>query len=318
MLDYLNQTLGLNAKISPWTEADRFPLYLRNGKKYYLLRISGMECILIETDVNNFSLSAFRKQMVKLPPEPEHIVLCFRHLDSRQRKALIEAQMSFIVPGSQIYMPFLGIVLQERMKSVKAAPKKLSAAAQLILLRLIYEPDGWFARKIDLAKRLEISAMNVTRAVQELTALELVTVEKAGRCDYVSATDTGKSLYKKALPHMIDPVQKRLYVRKKKEFSGFPMAGEYALATWSVLSEPTVECKAMSRKEYKGLKGIEEIDPAWSSSQDYIQLELWKYDPKPLVVYQTVDVISLSLSLRENKDERVEQAVEEMMEGYAW
>ena len=204
------------------------------------------------------------------------------------------------------------------MKSVKPIPKKLSPAAQLILLHLIYEAAGNIFRKIDLSKRLELSAVNVTRAIQELAALELVAVEKAGRCDYVSAIGGGKTLYEKALPYLVDPVQKRIYVRKRIEFEALPMAGEYALATWSMLNGPSIECKAIGRKEYKSIEGVEEIDPAWSSKQDYIQLEIWKYDPKPVAVYQEVDVISLALSLRDNKDERVEQAVEEMMEGYKW
>lgn len=67
MLDYLNQTLGLEATMTPWAETEQFPLYLRNGKKYYLLRIAGVECVLIEADEKNFSLPAFRKQMAKLP-----------------------------------------------------------------------------------------------------------------------------------------------------------------------------------------------------------------------------------------------------------
>lgn len=318
MLDYLNQTLGLEATISPWTEADQFPLYLRSGKKYFLLHIGGVECVLIEADEKNFSLPTFRKQMAKLPGQPEHIVLCFKHLESRQRKALIEARIPFIVPNNQVYLPFLGVVLQERMKPVKADPEKLSPAAQMILLYLIYGPDVQPIRKIDLAKRLELSAMNVTRAVQELEALELVTVEKIGRSDYVSAVGSGKSLYERALPYMIDPVQKRLYVQKADMFAEFPMAGEYALTTYSMLNGPQIECKAISRKKYKELDGTEEIDPAWSNNLDYIQLELWSYDPRPLAAYHAVDVISLALSLRENKDERVEQAVEEMMEGYKW
>ena len=160
--------------------------------------------------------------------------------------------------------------------------------------------------------------MNVTRAVQELEALELVIVERAGRSDYVSAAGSGKYLYEKALPYMIDPVQKQLYVQKADILSGLPIAGETALATHSMLSGPQIKCKAISRKKYKELDGAEEIDPAWSNSLDYIQLELWSYDPRPLAVNHTVDVISLALSLRENKDERVEQAVEEMMEGYKW
>ena len=96
------------------------------------------------------------------------------------------------------------------------------------------------------------------------------------------------------------------------------MAGEHALATHSVLNSPTIECRAISRKTYKSIENIEEVDPAWSSRRDYIQLEVWKYDPKPLSRYGGVDVISLALSLRENADERVEQAVEEMLEGYTW
>lgn len=318
MLDYLNQTLGLEATMTPWSEAEKFPLYLRNGKKYFLLHIGGVECILIEADEKNFSLPAFRKQMAKLPSQPEHIVLCFKRLESRQRKALIEAQLSFIVPGSQVYLPFLGVVLQERMKSVKTAPERFSPAAQLILLYLIYEPNVQPIRKVDLAKRLELSAMNVTRAVQELETLDLATVEKSGRSDYVSAVDSGKALYEKALPYMIDPVQKRVYVQNKADFEGTPLAGESALAERSMLASPAAVCRAISRKEFKQLEGIEEIDPAWSNSRDYIRLELWKYDPQPLAVYHAVDVISLALSLRENTDERVEQAVEEMLEGYKW
>lgn len=318
MLDYLNQTLGLTATITPWLEEDNLPLYLRNGRKYSLLHIGGMECVLIEADEKNFSLPTFRKQLAKLPARPEFVVLCFKRLESRQRKALIEAQIPFVVPGSQIYLPFLGIVLRERVRSIKTAPEKFSPAAQLILLHLIYKPTIRSIRKVDLAKRLEISPMNITRAVRELEALGLVTVEKAGRSDYVSAENYGGSIYQKALPYMIDPVQKCIFVHNKIELASLPLAGESALAERSMLVSPAIICKAISRKEYKQFSGIEEIDPAWINSPDYIRLELWKYDPKVLADSTGVDVISLSLSLQKNSDERIEQSVEEMMEGYKW
>lgn len=319
MLDYLNQTLGLNAKVKPWPNTDKLPLYLRSGKKYYLLQIGGVESLLIEVDENNFNLPAFLKQMAKLPTQPEHIVLCFKHLDSRKRKALIEAGMPFIVPKSMLYMPFIGIALKEQMKFARPGPNKLSATAQLILLHLVYQRGrDRPTRKVDLANLLNTSAMNVTRGVQELEALKLVDVKKAGRSDYVSSIDSGKSLYEKALPHMIDPVQKHIYVQNRAEFASLPLAGESALAQRSMLASPEVACRAISRKEYKQLEDVEEVDPAWSIDRGYIQLELWKYDPKVLADSAGVDVISLSLSLRKNGDERVEQAVEEMMEEYKW
>lgn len=317
MLDYLNQTLGLNAKIEPWAEEDRLPLYLKTGRKYFLLHIGGTESVLIEADENNFSLPSFRKQMEKLPTQSDNIVLCFKHLDSRRRKALIEAQVPFIVPGSQIYLPFLGVVLQERMKSVRPVPKKLSPTAQMVLIYLINQPLlMWPFRKIDLAQRLNISPMNMTRAVRELEVLDLVAVKKEGRCDHIHAIDIGKPFYKKALPYMIDPVQKRTYVRDKAEFVCLPLAGESALAYCSMLNKPPIDCRAISRKEYKQLEGIEEIDPAWSNTQDYIQLEIWKYVPQTSYGLWGVDVISLELSLHENRNERIEQAVEDMMQRY--
>lgn len=272
MLEYLNQALGLDATLIPWTEESHLPLYLRNGKKYFLLYIGGVGCILIEADEKNFSLPAFRKQMAKMSSQPEHIVLCFKRLESRQRKALIEAKTPFIVPGSQVYLPFLGEILQDRMKSVKAAPERVSPSTQMVLLHLIYEPTVQPVRKVDLAKRLELSAMNVTRAVQELEALGLVTEEKTGCSDYVSTVVSSKVLYEKARSYMIDPVQKRVYVQNRADFEGIPLAGESALAERSMLNPPTIRCRAISRKEYKQLEGIEEIDPAWSNSSDYIQL----------------------------------------------
>ncbi len=314
MLDYLNRMLGLDAEIAPWPEEGRLPFCLRSGRKYSVLRVGGTECVLVEADEDGFNLPAFRKQMTKLPADPDRVVLCFGHLASGRRRTLIGAGLPFIVPGSQIYMPFLGIVLQERMKAARAAPKKLCASEQLVLLHFIYGTAGSSICKADLAKRLGIGAMDVTRAVRALEALGLVTVEKAGHFDYVSAADAGRELYEKAAAYMTDPVRKRLYVRRKPEFGELPMAGEYALATYGMLAGSSVGCVAVGRKEYKCLDGVEEVDPAWSCGEDYVRMEVWKYDPRTLAAYGRVDTVSLALSLRENGDERVEQAVEEMLE----
>ena len=318
MLEYLNQVLGLSAEISPWEAAEDFPLYLQYDKKYYLLQICDVTCVLVEVVGNDFSVRSFRKQMLKLPSQSMPIVLCCHNLDSRMRKTLIEARIPFIVPGSQVYLPFLGIVLRERAKAVQSAPDKLSVAAQLILLFLIYERDGFLCRKVDFASRFNISAMDVTRAVRELAALELVKVQKNGRADWVSAAIAGRALYERALPNLIDPVKKRLYVRWKEAYSCFPLAGETALSQHSMLNRPRVECRAVYFREFNKLENIEIIDPNWTNCADYIELEIWKYDPRLLEQSSCVDVISLNLSLRRIVDERVDRAVKMMMEGYKW
>ena len=61
---------------------------------------------------------------------------------------------------------------------------------------------------------------------------------------------------------------------------------------------------AMLQKKY--LKDLQD-----SNSQ--VAIEMWRYDPRKLSREKMVDELSLALSLREDADERVEEAVEEML-----
>ena len=48
-------------------------------------------------------------------------------------------------------------------------------------------------------------------------------------------------------------------------------------------------------------------------SNSQVAVEMWRYDPRKLSKKKMVDELSLALSLREDADERVEEAVEEML-----
>ena len=48
-------------------------------------------------------------------------------------------------------------------------------------------------------------------------------------------------------------------------------------------------------------------------SNSQVAVEMWRYDPRKLSKGKMVDGLSLALSLREDADERVEEAVEEML-----
>ena len=49
------------------------------------------------------------------------------------------------------------------------------------------------------------------------------------------------------------------------------------------------------------------------NSQVQVAVEMWRYNPRKLSTRNTVDELSLALALREDADERVEEAVEEML-----
>lgn len=107
-----------------------------------------------------------------------------------------------------------------------------------------------------------------------------------------------------------------MFIKWTPALTSLPFAGESALARCSMLNNPEVECRAIGRKAFKSLSDIESVDPAWSVETDYLQLEIWRYDPLLLAEQGCVDSISLSLTFQEQKDERIAQAVDDMMEGY--
>jgi hypothetical protein len=51
---------------------------------------------------------------------------------------------------------------------------------------------------------------------------------------------------------------------------------------------------------------------------DVLEVEVWSYDPGPLADQGAVDPLSLYLSLKDNKDERVEAALEGMLGSLQW
>ena len=51
------------------------------------------------------------------------------------------------------------------------------------------------------------------------------------------------------------------------------------------------------------------------NSDDQCAVELWRYNPNKLASGEIVDRLSLALALRDDEDERIEEAVEEMLDG---
>lgn len=195
----------------------------------------------------------------------------------------------------------------------------LSAGAQFLLLYLLYQKDAEPKSKVELARQIGTSGMNVTRGVQELSDVGLVKTERVGRCDYVSLLYSGRQVYEKASPYLVTPVQKRIFMKDSNNLLGLPLSGEPALAEMTMLNPPAVSCKAIGKRQYRSIQNsLEQVDPAWSIAQDYIELEIWKYDPRPLAKRGLVDVVSLAISLSAQTDERVQMTVEAMLEGYTW
>ena len=95
-------------------------------------------------------------------------------------------------------------------------------------------------------------------------------------------------------------------------------AGLSALAYYSALAEPANPVFALEGKKWKGIKTGKNIRILEIVEPGACELEIWSYPPELFSKEGVVDRLSLYLSMQANDDERVESALEEMMDQVAW
>ena len=122
MLDYLRETIGLSAVETAWKDEAAMPRFLRSKRKYSVLTIDETQLLLIHVKEEDFNLQTYMKQMEKLKAYwPGEMVLHFDRLSNYQRKALVKQRLSFIISNSQVYIPRLGILLQEQQAPAESS-----------------------------------------------------------------------------------------------------------------------------------------------------------------------------------------------------
>lgn len=121
--------------------------------------------------------------------------------------------------------------------------------------------------------------------------------------------DPPEVLFQKAEETLLNPVKRTVYVPKEYIGADMLVSGYSALAEYSMLSAPAVECYATDKiSQWKNV-----MTNRLQDSKTQVAVEMWKYDPRILATGHSVDALSLALTLKDDTDERVEQAVEELL-----
>ncbi len=162
--------------------------------------------------------------------------------------------------------------------------------------------------------------MTLTRALNEIEETGVGTVQVKGRERKLKFDLSKRVLWEKALQNLQNPVkiQNLIYDKNYKPGSEKVKAGLHALAHYSNLAESENKIYALSSSQFNSLKNKNELLNSNDESAPTTWLEIWSYDPKRLSNQGRVDPFSLFLSLRENQDERVQTALEEMMGKIEW
>ena len=139
-----------------------------------------------------------------------------------------------------------------------------------------------------------------------------------GKERHLHFPETGKPLWEKVLPYLNTPVKKRLYVASSMQTGSGSLAGQSALARYSMLAEPKVPVFAFSGDEWKVRIQHDQIVALTLPEPGAFEIELWKYAPALFGQEGRVDRLSLYLSLRDSADERIQSALDALWGGMEW
>ena len=307
-MEYLNKILGIEV-VYENVALTHLPNFIATRYRLQLVSMNGQRAIFLYPATELEQIEVLKKHIARIQEnENLPVVLVLKELTYRQKESLLREKIPFIVDGRQIYLPFMAVYLQERCNAEKESREEILPSAQMLLLHFIY--GG--ARELSTsqaAKDLKLTPTSISRASKQLEKMGLLQIKKRGVQRILQSEDSPKMLFRKAENKLLNPIKRTIYIPKK--FVGIDLleSGYSALAEYSMLNAPNV-------KWYATEKISQWNDVMTNSLQDsrvQVAVEMWRYNPRKLSTRNIVDELSLALALREDADERVEEAVEEML-----
>lgn len=313
---YLSEVTGKKIQVNP-LNLTGLPYFLSRQYALYQLVIGGtLITAVFLKQADEFKPAQFIKQMRQVTAiNVDELCVIAHSLPTYVRKRLIEKGIAFVVPKVQMYLPALGMDLRSRPSKQKLlSVEYFSPATQVVLIHYLLGRVEGSVTPLELSKQLSYSSMSMSRALDELKAVQVAEVERAGRERLVSFTKSRNVIWNEILPLLRNPVSHVVRVIENKlSLQNALPAGITALANITMLNESVYPEYAVSREVWKTVEkeGIEKI-PVEEPGTCLVQV--WRYDPKVLEVDGYVDPFSLFLSLQTESDERIEMALDEMME----
>ncbi len=221
-----------------------------------------------------------------------------------------------------MFLPDMLIDLQESFgKKKRASDEALTPSAQFLLIyHLLHKNYNWSLEANSfkaIAEKFIYTGMTITKAADNLRYLELADITGLKE-KYIRFRLERHELWQDALKRKLlsDPVLKRIYVDEKPVNTYMLMSNASALPEYSDMNPSRQKHFALAKAAYYALP-----KSTWKNANDNegsYCIEVWKYDPLLLVNElhndsSVVDPLSLYLSLRDSKDERIEMALEQLL-----
>lgn len=254
------------------------------------------------------------------------VLLLLDHAPAAIRRQMVDRHIGFIAPGAQLYVPEAFLDLRERAPAFAVAhADRISPTTQLMVLAILNHRDLADRNLTELADKLGVSIMSISRTLDELEALQIAKAHHVGRQRRLNMLMGGQELWNAAEARLQSPVRKIRIVSGRDTEEIGPLAGESALAHYTMLAAPRIKSRAVLAASWERIEATFLLRPATAFDDDRLEVQTWTYDPRFVreskgsgASVAVIDQLSLYLSVRESPDERVAQAAEELLEGFEW
>ena len=322
--EYLTEVLPIReVEIRPYAGVESLPYFLRDAYDVRALSLRGT-CLLmaIQRAGEKLPLANVRTQLQKMEAITGlPVVYVASAMASYERKRLIEHHVPFLVPGNQLYLPDLGLDLREHFRKPRPVGQDaLSPSAQAIVIAtLMQHPWRDECEAPGLARGLGYTAMTWSRATREIAGAGIADVQVAGRSRQLKFIHGPRETWERIRPRLRSPIKRTVWALSPvpEQAPSVRRAGLSALAAQSMLTAPRTTCFAFDLAGWKAAlqSGWKELPGPDAGASE---MQIWAYNPGVLESSPYVDPLSLWLSLQATSDERVQSALDELMETLPW
>ena len=298
---------GLTINYKSWDKKQALPLYVAGNYEIDEAIVSNNRFIVMSPIGDLPTLPAMKKHIEKIQKiDDVPVAFYLKNLSDFRRKGMLESNIPFMTE-KQVFLPFIGTLLMEEKNNALYKEKFMFSTQQLFLMYLYNRQNKLYVANV--GKKLPYSAMTLSRAVKQLEASDLFLVYKDGVNKVIESKYDRRELFERAKPFLLDPVRKYGYIEKSRIDENMVLASESALAKNSMLNPSKLITYAIDEQKMD----INQMENELVDPNKQIRLELWGYDPKLFSDDNVADGLSVALSLREIVDERIEEAIDELV-----
>lgn len=316
MKEYIEKILHQDVQISPYEDVHKLPLAYKSC--YDISRMTiGEKDALLAAPVDKTPLVTLRKQQQQMTLYTGlPCVLYLKDINYYARDTLLNEGIPFVWEGHQIYLPFMGTLLDEHRKRAIPSCFQISYLTQKLLLTALYQE--W--QDVSVTKAaviLGVSKMSISRCFNELEAMNIPYLKIRNKARKIFADTDKKTMWEELRPIFRNPVIKS-YALKVEPNITLPLSGTMALAHYSMLDEGEFSIFAITKKKLTDVDiSADKLVPAGETPLCVIQELGYRIFYEDGVAVDPLTVV-LSLSENELSDPRISMAVSEMLEERVW